>query len=129
MNRKPFTTDTTFLFVDGPPDGRRFPITLAWSPEAPLEVWFLFPHPHPWWMVSRDLLAGGLTTDAGQGDVRVSPHRPAGVNIVLHGRQFSVAVRVSRRMLRVFLNKTFQRIPAGQEVIPELDRELQELTG
>jgi hypothetical protein len=129
MNRKPFTTDTTFLLVDGTPDGRRCRVTLEWDPEAPLEVLFRFPQPNPVWLVSRDLLAEGLTCHTGLGDVEVSPYSPDGVQLTLCGKQFTVVLRVSRRMLRRFLESTFVACPAGQEVCQELDRELQELLG
>ncbi|MFK0110004.1 SsgA family sporulation/cell division regulator [Streptomyces sp. NPDC091217] len=70
------------------------------------------------WLFARSLLAAGLHLPVGTGDVLVIPrHRghPDCVRIVLRSRAEQAAVDVDTSVVRAFLLRTFELVPAGEE--------------
>jgi hypothetical protein len=84
------------------------------------------------WIFARDLLAGGMTEPAGDGDVRVWPaEMPTGqrvLNISLSSPFGQAHFEAPLTALAGFLLRTFQVIPAGREgEFVNLDGELNQL--
>ncbi|GGU68318.1 SsgA family sporulation/cell division regulator [Lentzea flava] len=66
------------------------------------------------WIMSRDLLAEGMTGTAGIGDVRV---RPAGRKLLLEliSDRHVTVFRLSASTLRKFLDASYRLVPRGAE--------------
>ncbi|MFD5486477.1 SsgA family sporulation/cell division regulator [Streptomyces virginiae] len=102
----------------------RFPLraTFEWSSGDPLEVEVTF---HPvgaddvTWVIGRDLLARGLRTLAGTGEVRVRPSAGpgrAGQVLLRLGTAPPYALfLLDRAGLESWLEKTWTAVPAGAE--------------
>ncbi|MFC9583487.1 SsgA family sporulation/cell division regulator [Streptomyces yangpuensis] len=102
----------------------RFPLraTFHWSPRTPLGVEVTF---HPvgadavTWVIGRDLLARGLRTLAGTGEVRVRPADGpgrAGQVVLRLGAQAPYALfAMDRAGLTRWLEETWALVPAGAE--------------
>ena len=68
------------------------------------------------WVFGRDLLADGLLTRCGDGDVRIGPARhPALVVVELTSPEGAAVLEAPASELAEFLNRTYQAIPAGRE--------------
>lgn len=83
------------------------------------------------WIFSRDLLLAGLTTPAGEGDVKVWPARDRGVgvlNIALSSPFGHAHFEAPMTAMADFLKKTFRLIASGRESnFINIDSELDEL--
>lgn len=102
----------------------RFPLraTFRWSPDAPLDVEATF---HAaggsdvTWVIGRDLLARGIRTLAGEGDVRIQPTAGpgrAGQILLRLGTKPPIALfTLDRAELHSWLQKTWAVVPAGAE--------------
>ncbi|WKV70413.1 SsgA family sporulation/cell division regulator [Streptomyces sp. PCS3-D2] len=102
----------------------RFPLraTFHWSARAPLDVELTF---HPVgadpvaWVIGRDLLARGLRTLAGTGEVRIRPTAgpDRGAHLLLRlGTAPPYALFVLNRAgLASWLERTWAAVPAGAE--------------
>lgn len=68
------------------------------------------------WMFGRDLLADGLLTPVGDGDVRVGPaSHPALVLFELNAPDGSAVLEAPAHQLAEFLNRTYEVVRPGQE--------------
>jgi Streptomyces sporulation and cell division protein, SsgA len=68
------------------------------------------------WMFGRDLLADGLLTTVGDGDVRVGPaSHPALVLFELNAPDGSAVLEAPAHELATFLNRTYEQVPPGAE--------------
>ena len=111
------------------------PVKLRWSTDAPYTVSLAMEQGcDQWltWLLSRDLLADGLHhAPAGLGDISFLPDfdHPGHLEMVLSSTDTwkvpeqldgyrGTSLRVPRRPLREFLNRTWQLVPAGEEVMP-----------
>ncbi|MFE2166354.1 SsgA family sporulation/cell division regulator [Streptomyces sp. NPDC059447] len=102
----------------------RFPLraTFRWCPDAPLEAEVTF---HPGadrsdvvWVMGRDLLARGVRTLTGEGDVRIRPMAGPGRmgQVLLRlGTSSSALFTVDRAELSSWLESTWAVVPAGAE--------------
>ncbi len=82
------------------------------------------------WLVSRELLQGGLDRPSGDGDVRVWPAHAATDVLFLHLRAPSgeALFELSRATVAAFLRQTETLVPSGSETgMLALDEELQAL--
>lgn len=80
------------------------------------------------WRIGRDLLAEGLETPAGIGDVRVWPDGHRLKLALLDADEGKWAVlSMLRSSMRVFLAVTFGTVPPGQEYV-DWDRVIRQLT-
>jgi hypothetical protein len=82
------------------------------------------------WLVSRELLQGGLDRPSGDGDVRVWPAHGATDVLFLHLRAPSgeALFELSRATVTAFLRQTEALVPSGSESdMLALDEELQAL--
>jgi hypothetical protein len=82
------------------------------------------------WLVSRELLQGGLDRPSGEGDVRVWPAHGATDVLFLHLRAPSgeALFELSRATVAAFLRQTEALVPSGSEsAMLSLDEELQAL--
>ncbi|MFF3157448.1 SsgA family sporulation/cell division regulator [Streptomyces sp. NPDC057910] len=77
------------------------------------------------WAIARDLLSQGLTREAGDGDVRVSPRtvggqREARIELAgcgLDGEWGSAVFSAWEPVLRDFLDRTYELVPPGEETV------------
>jgi hypothetical protein len=70
------------------------------------------------WVVSRDLLAAGLSAPAGDGDIGVWPSTSQGADVVcvsLTSPDGQALLFGSRTDVAQFLDRTFAEVPAGTE--------------
>lgn len=81
------------------------------------------------WLLSRDLIYEGLTTSAGEGDVRVYPSGVWGRTVLrLSSPDGRAEISLDEEDLREFLTATFDAVPAGEELLwVPLDQELTDL--
>lgn len=83
------------------------------------------------WIFARELLATGLESPAGEGDVQVWPHPSDGadiVNIALSSPFGEAHFEAPKNSTAEFLRSTYQIIPAGSEGdFIDVDNELDEL--
>ncbi|MEV7174636.1 SsgA family sporulation/cell division regulator [Streptomyces sp. NPDC089922] len=102
----------------------RFPLraTLRWSPGAPLDVGITFHAPgaeEVTWTLGRDLLARGVRTLVGEGDVRVrpasGPGREGQVLLRLGAEPVLALFALDRAELRSWLESTWRVVPAEAE--------------
>lgn len=88
-----------------------FAVTIVWQANGELVPW----------VISRELLSASFSHPAGGGDVLVmddfrtmTSGEPA-MTIKLSSPEGNVTSYVSKRMLRLFLNHTYEIVPIGQE--------------
>ncbi|SFW70097.1 SsgA family sporulation/cell division regulator [Amycolatopsis australiensis] len=68
------------------------------------------------WLFGRDLLADGLLTRCGDGDVRVGPAAdPALVVVELTSPDGAAVLEAPAKEIAAFLDRTYDVIPAGSE--------------
>jgi hypothetical protein len=80
-------------------------------------------------VVGRDLLAEGLGSPAGDGDIRVAPFTPGRLCITVHGIIGDLWVILDADDIRRFMIDTFALVPLGEETRHlDLDQELRALT-
>ncbi len=82
------------------------------------------------WYLSRDLLTAGLATPSGEGDVKIRPFvGEAGIfHMTLSSADGEVQLWVPRPETAVFLRKTYDMVPYGQEInFMDLDLEIEKL--
>lgn len=82
------------------------------------------------WLFYRDMLADGLLTPTGEGDVRMSPTPdPAIVLIELNVAERSMVIEAPAYELAEFLDRAYQLVPPGTEAAWfDMDAELEKLT-
>ena len=84
------------------------------------------------WLVARDLVAAGLDTDAGEGDVRLSPQVVQGYDIVeieIRSTDGRAVLEVDRDLLRHFVDTTVDLVAFGDEpLLVDLDEEIARIT-
>jgi Streptomyces sporulation and cell division protein, SsgA len=82
------------------------------------------------WVLSRELLAQGLTGEAGMGDVRLQPAPDATVLLQLRPPTGQTWLRIENWVLEEFLESTYRHIPLGSETLgTSLDDEIGALLG
>jgi Streptomyces sporulation and cell division protein, SsgA len=130
---------TTEILVDDGPSatrGRLTVLTLTWQRCDPLAVTMtLISRPdHPAlprgrWVLLRDFLRYGLDEPTGDGNVRITPDGAGGrVWMALNRGDRQSGVRVDAEALRIFLDRTEQIVPAGEErAEQELDKVIETL--
>jgi len=67
------------------------------------------------WTFARDLLAAGLRTASGDGDVRVSPIIGAQIEIVLSSPSGSAVVHADHEAVAAFVQACYDLLPEGFE--------------
>jgi hypothetical protein len=67
------------------------------------------------WIMGRDLVAGGLTTSSGIGDVRLRPHSSRVLVLELISDRHVTVFRLPKGTLRKFLDATYRLVPPGAE--------------
>lgn len=69
------------------------------------------------WLVDRDLLASGITTNAGEGDMRImpAPNQPELVLIELDSPSGRATLKTLAIDLTEFLHRTYDLVPEGTE--------------
>jgi hypothetical protein len=114
-------------------------VALSWRAEDPYAVEMVFtrdqgdPAERDWrdgvsWMLSRELLTEGLSSPAGNGDVRVRPH-PGDWDVTvieLHGPAGTAVFEFDAAELQDFLSDTYDQVPDGAEdLVFDLDDEIE----
>ncbi|MGW0565076.1 SsgA family sporulation/cell division regulator [Streptomyces sp. NPDC003016] len=103
--------------------GVRYTVTvsLTYACDDPLAVHLTFPadasrnDAPATWTFARGLLAAGLHTRAGVGDVQVGPHDERWVTVSLTAPEGAAVVELDRRGLQRFLAHAFAAVPATEE--------------
>lgn len=110
------------------------PATLRYDRHDPFAVRMTFPAPatlegvEVCWTFSRDLLAAGLHSPEGHGDVRVRPYGYDRTVLEFHAPEGTAIVHVRSGEIRRFLEATDALVPAGLEHLQlDLDHGLAEL--
>ncbi|MGW0843238.1 SsgA family sporulation/cell division regulator [Streptomyces sp. NPDC002787] len=110
--------------------------TLRYTPDDPFAVHIDFPagasadDAHVTWAFARTLLAEGLTTPAGIGDVHLWPCGPAQTVVELRSPQGMAMIRFDTPALRRFLRRSYAVVaPGGEDLEPALDDGLASLLG
>ncbi|WP_035804651.1 SsgA family sporulation/cell division regulator [Kitasatospora mediocidica] len=67
------------------------------------------------WVFSRELLATGVNTVAGAGDVRVRPYDPGRTVIELRVPEGSAVLMLPTDGVRAFLRASYEAVPSGAE--------------
>ena len=84
------------------------------------------------WLVARDLVIDGLRGAAGCGDVRMSPQRVQGYDIVeieIRSTDGRAILEVDRDLLTEFVDATVALVPVGEESAHmDLDAEISKIT-
>ncbi|MFH9419634.1 SsgA family sporulation/cell division regulator [Streptomyces sp. NPDC017529] len=103
------------------PGSHAVPAVLHYHPADPLAVRISFPPEISLdgaavdWAFARELLADGLRSPAGTGDVRVRPLGRDRTVLEFHVEDGVAMVQVVTADLRRFLDRTYQAVPAGRE--------------
>ena len=84
------------------------------------------------WLVARDLVIDSLRGPAGCGDIRMSPQRVQGYDIVeieIRSTDGRAVLEVDRDMLRAFVVDAVALVPVGEEAAHmDLDKEILKIT-
>ncbi|MCX4680051.1 SsgA family sporulation/cell division regulator [Streptomyces sp. NBC_01433] len=122
--------------VASAPQMETLPATLQYDREDPFAVRMAFPGPATLegtevsWEFSRELLATGIDTPAGVGDVRVRPFGFERTVLEFHAVEGVAMVHVRTAELRQFLKRAQEMVPVGDEHrFMDLDRSLTDLLG
>jgi hypothetical protein len=119
-----------FAFIT--PSGRPVPVDveleyLADDPHA-VSMTFRMTDQVTTWMMSRDLLADGLITTSGTGDVRMRPHNSTTAILELSSDSGHAVFHVRSSELQEFLNSTYDVVAPGHESDHfDFDAELRQL--
>ncbi|MGW1864584.1 SsgA family sporulation/cell division regulator [Streptomyces mauvecolor] len=129
--------ETVFMNLEA--DGARFPVVtrLLYESDDPFAIRVLFELQEDvavTWTIERDLLARGLGQEVGDGDIRIAPHVVAGrhetrielAGCGLDGEWSRVVFSLWEPALRVFLARTYEAVPPGEEEV-DLDTFLAEV--
>lgn len=82
------------------------------------------------WAFARELLASGLLTPAGRGDVRVWPCGPQRTVLEFHAPEGVAMVQIDTAELRGFLALSYALVPAGtEEGLLDVDSDVAALLG
>ncbi|OIJ66369.1 SsgA family sporulation/cell division regulator [Streptomyces mangrovisoli] len=110
------------------------PATLHYDRSDPFAVRMTFPAPatlegvEVCWIFARELLAAGLRTAEGQGDVRVRPYGYDRTVLEFHAPEGTAVVHVRSGEIRRFLEAANALVPVGLEHLQtDLDEALAEL--
>ncbi|OKI00713.1 regulator [Streptomyces sp. CB02923] len=116
------------------PGSHSVPAVLHYHPADPLAVRISFPPEISLdgaavdWAFARELLADGLESSSGSGDVRVRPLGGDRTVLEFHVEDGVAMVQVVTADLRRFLDRTYRAVPAGSELL-DVDRGLAALLG
>jgi hypothetical protein len=84
------------------------------------------------WLVARDLVIESLRAPAGCGDIRMSPQRVQGYDIVeieIRSTDGRAVLEVDRDLLRHFVESSAELVPLGEESAAlDLDRVIEQIT-
>ncbi|MFE7313238.1 SsgA family sporulation/cell division regulator [Streptomyces sp. NPDC057555] len=116
--------------------GHTVPAVLRYRQSDPLAVRMTFPPEISLdgaavdWAFARELLAEGLRSPAGRGDVRIRPSGPERTLMEFHADEGIALIQVRSEDVRRFLTRSYEAVPAGREH-PHLgvERGLAELFG
>lgn len=110
------------------------PAALHYDRRDPFAVRMTFPAPatlegvEVCWTFSRELLAAGLKSSEGHGDVRVRPYGYDRTVLEFHAPEGTAVVHVRSSEVRRFLEATSELVPVGLEHLQlDLDHGLAEL--
>lgn len=110
------------------------PATLHYDRRDPFAVRMTFPAPatlegvEVCWTFARELLADGLETPQGHGDVRVRPYGFDRTVLEFHAPEGTAVVHVRTGEIQRFLQATCELVPVGLEHLQlDLDHGLAEL--
>ncbi|MFD5871116.1 SsgA family sporulation/cell division regulator [Streptomyces sp. NPDC060322] len=112
-----------------------FPATALYDSSDPYAVQIRFPtldprHPATSWTFARELLAKGLDTCAGEGDVHLCPHDAWWTRLRLRGRTGTALLLLERTPLQRFVDDIYHWVPQGQEHgLLRLDEVLAQILG
>lgn len=115
------TQSVTMDCVDGTGQAMALEAELGYNPADPYAVsaTFMTSGGDVIWTFARDLLIGGLTAPAGEGDVHVWPCLDnagrAVVIVELNSPDGELLVQVPSKDLYRFVNRTLSAVPAGGE--------------
>jgi hypothetical protein len=80
------------------------------------------------WTFARELLASGMESPEGHGDVRVRPYGYDRTVLEFHAPEGTAVVHVRSGEIRRFLQRTTELVPTGLEHLQvDLDHDLAEL--
>lgn len=121
-----------FAFIT--PSGRPVPVDveLAYRADDPhaVAVTFRMGERQTTWLMSRDVLADGLITTSGTGDVRLRPHNSTTAVLELSSDNGHAVFHVRSSELQEFLNSTYDVVAPGRESDHfDFDAELRQLLG
>ncbi|GGR30593.1 SsgA family sporulation/cell division regulator [Streptomyces netropsis] len=108
------------LIVSAPP-ARAVPARLRYERSDPFAVHIAFPPAASLdgaeveWTFARELLATGLNTSTGCGDVQVWPCGADRTVLEFHAREGVAMVQLDTAELRRFLGRSYELVPAGTE--------------
>ncbi|WP_285754129.1 SsgA family sporulation/cell division regulator [Lentzea sp. NBRC 105346] len=109
--------ELVFAFIT--PAGRPVPVDveLAYRAEDPhaVSMTFRMAEQETTWLVSRDLLADGLITRSGGGDVRLRPYTSEMAVLELCSDNGHAVFHVRSSELQAFLNSTYDVVAPGRE--------------
>jgi hypothetical protein len=117
----------TVFDIQEPHGASPIAIELAYNSDDPFAVtmrFFVRPGEAVTWLLSRSLLAEGLRTPSGLGDVRISPLDPDTCLMELCSENGAATFHAPVRDLQRFLGSSYELVPRGQECI-DFDRELE----
>ncbi|MFJ6748853.1 MULTISPECIES: SsgA family sporulation/cell division regulator [unclassified Streptomyces] len=118
------------------PGPHAVPAVLHYQPADPLAVRMSFPPEISLdgaavdWAFARELLAEGLHSRTGRGDVRVRPAGPDRTVMEFHADEGIAMVQLRTADVRQFLARSYEAVPAGcEQTHLDVDRGLAELFG
>ncbi|GAA3159140.1 MULTISPECIES: SsgA family sporulation/cell division regulator [Streptomyces] len=118
------------------PGPHTVPAVLRYHPCDPLAVRMSFPPEISLdgaavdWAFARELLAEGVHSPVGRGDVRVRPAGPERTVMEFHADEGVAMVQLRTVDVRRFLARSYAAVPAGQEpALLDVDRGLAALFG
>ncbi|MCX3061198.1 SsgA family sporulation/cell division regulator [Streptomyces beihaiensis] len=115
------TVRARLVTADGRGPERAVTVALRYTAADPLAVHLVFPPEvtlagrEVTWTFGRSLLAEGLGTPAGGGDVHVWPCGRARTVIELHAPEGMAVVQFDTSALRRFLERSYAVVPVGAE--------------
>jgi hypothetical protein len=101
------------------------PVWFTWTDEDPWAVTITFA-PDRVWGLARQLLADGLTSVCGEGDVTFTPGTGSEVVMTLSGGYYdddvqTADIHLPKGQIWAFLGRTFDIIAPGLESIPDAE--------
>ncbi|MEU3646101.1 SsgA family sporulation/cell division regulator [Lentzea sp. NPDC034063] len=109
--------ESVFAFIA--PSGRPLPVEveLGYRADDPHAVTMTFRmgRQETVWLVSRDLLADGLITTSGAGDVTLRPHNSTTAVLELRSDVSHAVFHVQSSEMQEFLNSTYDVVAPGRE--------------